>query len=90
MAKYYVESGRLRQVVEADKPIPAVARAINMLEDLSGWDLDRVITVNERGFIRDRPHREHYPSDIVLETGTLLGMLAENEATPVEPAPDVL
>ena len=79
MAKYYVESGRLRKVVEADKPIPAVAKAIQMLEDLSGWDLDSVITVNERGFIRDRPFREQYPTDLVLETGTLLGMLAEHE-----------
>ena len=79
MAKYYVESGQLRTVVESDSPIPAVAKALARIDPEADVELARVITVNERGFIRDRPYREHYPCDIVLETGTLLGMLAEHE-----------
>ena len=77
MAKYYVESGDLRVVVQASNPIPAAARALSWVTDQDR--LHRLVTVNERGFVSDRPGRRVYPSDVVVETGTLLALIAEHD-----------
>jgi hypothetical protein len=76
MAKYYIESGQLKRIIEASGPISAAAIA---LEEAREQDLElaRVLTINERGFVRDRSLMERYTSDLVLETGTLLTLLWE-------------
>ena len=79
MAKFYVESGELRKIVEASSPICAAATAMAMIGEHDDLELARVVIVNERGFVRDRPYRRHQMGDMVLETGTLLAMLAEAE-----------
>ncbi|MFT5528201.1 MAG: hypothetical protein ACI9HK_006189 [Pirellulaceae bacterium] len=75
MAKYYIESGDLKVVVEANGPVAAAERALSWIT--AKVTLDRVVTINERGFIRDRENRQSYASDIVLETGTLMCMIGE-------------
>lgn len=85
MAKYYVESGvNLRTVVDAIYPIEAVKIALDRLQSLAGEyqldliaELDESITVNERGFIADRPNRRPYRDDIHLETARLLNALQD-------------
>lgn len=77
MAKFYVESGDLRVVVQATAPIPAAAKALSWVTDED--HLDDFVTVNEQGFIRDRSSRRCRRNDIRLETGTLLAMIAEHE-----------
>lgn len=77
MAKYYVESGDLKVVVQASNPIPAAAKALTWIDEHD--ELDLVIVVNERGFVSDRPHKRRYASDVVVETGTLLRMIAEHD-----------
>ena len=77
MPKFYVESGDLKVVVQATGPIPAVAKALAWAtpEDR----LDPHVVVNERGFVSDRRGRRRYKSDIVLETGTMMGLIKEHE-----------
>jgi hypothetical protein len=77
MAKFYVECGDLRVVVQASNPIPAAARALSWAtqEDRLG----QLVTVSERGFSRDRQGGRLYDTDIVVEAGTLLGMIDEHE-----------
>jgi hypothetical protein len=77
MAKYYVESGDYRVVVQARGPIPAAARALSWAtpEDT----LDQVVTVNERGFISDLKENSLGRSIVVVETGTLMSLLQEHE-----------
>ncbi len=77
MGKYYVESGDLRVVVQATNPIPAAAKALSWATDQDR--LDRLVTVNERGFISDRPRGRTYASDVIVETGTLLALIAEHD-----------
>ena len=81
MAKYYVESGELRKIVEAVSPICAAARAISLVteDEWSDLRMNAVITVNERGYVRDRPYRRHQEGDIVIETGTLMAILSEHD-----------
>ncbi len=77
MAKYYVESGDLKIIVQADRPIPAAARALSWATDYDR--LDRYVTVNERGFLCDDRHCASGASVVVLETGTLFSLIAEHE-----------
>ncbi len=77
MGKFYVESGDLRVVVQASNPIPAAAKALSWATDQDR--LDRLVTVNERGFISDRPGGRTYASDVIVETGTLLALIAEHD-----------
>ena len=77
MAKFYVESGNLRVVVQATAPIPAAAKALSWVTEDD--HLEGFVTVNEQGFIRDRPRRRLRKSDIRVETGTLLAMIAEHD-----------
>lgn len=77
MAKFYVESGDLRVVVQAQAPIPAAAKALSWVTEDD--HLDNYITVNEQGFVRDRPRRRLRQTDIRVETGTLLAMIAEHD-----------
>ena len=76
MAKYYVESGDLRMIVEHRYPVRAAAEALAYAE---GVELGPLVTVNERGFIALRENRQRYVTDIVLETGLLLAIIAEHE-----------
>jgi hypothetical protein len=75
MAKYYVESGDLKVVIQANGPVAAAERALSCIGAKD--NLDPVVTINERGFIRERKDRTTYSTDIVLETGTLMGMIGE-------------
>jgi hypothetical protein len=77
MAKFYVESGDLRVVVQASNPIPAAARALSWASDADR--LDEFVTVSERGFVSDRRHQRLYDTDVVVETGTLLSLISEHE-----------
>ncbi|MCP3691827.1 MAG: hypothetical protein GY917_06515 [Planctomycetaceae bacterium] len=76
MAKYYIESGQLKRIIEASGPISAAAIALERARE-QDLELARVLTINERGFVRERPHTERYTTDLVLETGTLLTLLWE-------------
>ena len=76
MPKYYVESGDLKVVVQAERPIPAAATALSWATEYDR--LDRYVTVNERGFrSAESPHRDA-ESMVVLETGTLYSLIAEH------------
>jgi hypothetical protein len=77
MAKFYVESGNLRVVVEAATPIPAAAKALAWVTDRDR--LEPFVVVNERGFPSSRDRQQPYPSDVILETGTLLSLIAEHD-----------
>jgi hypothetical protein len=77
MAKYYVESGELRVVVQARGPVAAAARALSWVTEQDR--LDPWVTVNERGFIADRSKPRLDSSEVALETGTLLGLILEHE-----------
>ena len=77
MAKYYVESGDLRVVVQASNPIPAAAKALSWVTDQDR--LAPVVTVSERGFVGDRLGSRTYASDVVVETGTLLALIEEHD-----------
>jgi hypothetical protein len=77
MAKFYVECGELRVVVQASNPIPAAAKALSWVT--SEDHLDPVVLVSERGFAGDRPRAQRYPGDVAVETGTLLGLIAEHD-----------
>jgi hypothetical protein len=77
MAKYYVESGDLQVVVQASSPIPAAAKALSWVNEHE--QLAPQITVNERGFISNRPAGRMPPSGIAVETGTLLALIAEHD-----------
>ena len=76
MAKYYIESGELKRIIEASGPISAAAIALEGARE-KDLELARVLTINERGFARDRSHMQRYATDLVLETGTLLTLLWE-------------
>jgi hypothetical protein len=76
MAKFYVESGDFRVVVEASNPISAAATALCWATEEDR--LDRSVLVNERGFVGDRPDRSGYGSDIRLEICTLFSLLGEH------------
>lgn len=75
MAKYYVESGDLRMIVENRYPVRAAAQALALAD---GVELGPYVTVNERGFVALRANRQRYATDIVLETGLLLAIIAEH------------
>lgn len=77
MAKYYVECGDLRVVVQAATPIPAAARALSWATQEDR--LDHLVTISERGFSRERQGCRLYDADTVVETGTLLGLITEHE-----------
>lgn len=77
MAKYYVQSGDLRVVVQASNPVPAAAKALAWVTDEDR--LDRYVTVNERGFSGGRFGSQPLAGDVVLETGTLLALIAEHD-----------
>ena len=77
MAKFYVECGDLRVVVQASNPIPAAARALSWATDEDR--LEHLVTVSERGFSRDRQDARLYENDVVVETGTLLALISEHE-----------
>jgi hypothetical protein len=78
MAKFYVESGDLRTVVEGLSPVPAAARAVS--QAVAGHvELAQMVTVSERGFVSDREGGWLFDTDLMLETGTLLSMVAEHE-----------
>ena len=76
MAKYYIESGELKRIIEASGPISAAAIALEGARE-KDRELARVLTINERGFVRNRSHMQRYATDLVLETGTLLTLLWE-------------
>ena len=76
MAKYYVESGDLRIIVENESPVRAAASALDFAD---GMVLGPQLTVNERGFIALRQSGQRYVDDLVLETGLLLSLIAEHE-----------
>ncbi len=76
MAKYYIESGQLKRIIEASGPISAAAIALETARE-QDLELARLLTINERGFVRDRSRTQRYTSDLVLETGTLLTLLWE-------------
>ncbi len=78
MPKYYVESGELHEIVDAWTPIRAISKALQNAREKE-VPLARIVTANERGFIRNRLNQTLYETDLVLETGTLLGMMAEHE-----------
>ena len=78
MAKFYVESGDLRTVVEGMAPVPAVARAVSQAV-ARHVELAPMVTVSERGFVSEREGGWLFDTDLMLETGTLLSMVAEHE-----------
>jgi hypothetical protein len=77
MAKFYVESGEFRVVVQAAGPVAAAARALSWAtcED----QLAPTVSVNERGFPGNRQAPSPSAGGVVLETGTLLGLIQEHE-----------
>ncbi len=77
MAKFYVESDQLRQVIEADRPVLAACKALTLMDEK--LELAPIVTVNEGGYVCERPFRQRYATDLVLETGTLLSLMAEHE-----------
>jgi hypothetical protein len=77
MAKFYVESGDLRVVVQASNPIPAAARALSWATEEDR--LGRLVTISERGFPTDRQGGRLYDADVVVETGTLLSLISEHD-----------
>jgi hypothetical protein len=79
MAKFYVESGDFRVVVQAINPIPAAAKAMGWVTDQDR--LDRFVLVNERGFVADRSDGQLYETDVRLETGTLFSLVEEHDFT---------
>jgi hypothetical protein len=78
MAKFYVESGDLRVVVDGMAPVPAAAAAVTQAA-LRHVNLVEMVTVSERGFVGERAGGWLYDTDLMLETGTLLGLLSEHE-----------
>lgn len=78
MAKFYVESGDLRTIVDSASPVPAAAKAVTQAVAMH-VDLAEMVTVSERGFVSEREGGWLYDTDLMLETGTLLSMLAEHE-----------
>jgi hypothetical protein len=77
MAKFYVECGDLRVVVQAANPIPAAAKALSWAtEDDRLGDL---VTISERGYPGDRRGGQLYDADIVVETGTLISLITEHD-----------
>jgi hypothetical protein len=78
MAKFYVESGDLRVVVDGSAPVPAAAVAVSHAA-MGHVELAQMVTVSERGFVSDREGAWLYDTDLALETGTLLSMLSEHE-----------
>ncbi len=78
MAKFYVESGDLRVIVDDSAPVPAAARAIGQAVT-NHVELAQMVTVSERGFVSDREGGWLYDTDLMLETGTLLSLVAEHE-----------
>ncbi len=78
MAKYYIESGDLRMIVEGSAPVPAAARAISQAV-ARHVGLAQMVTVSERGYVSQREGGWLYDTDLMLETGTLLGLVAEHE-----------
>jgi hypothetical protein len=77
MAKYYVQCGDLRVVVQASSPIPAAAKALSWATQEDR--LDALVTVNERGFLSGQPAGRTHQGGVVLETGTLLALIAEHD-----------
>ena len=77
MAKFYVECGDLRVVVQTSNPIPAAARALSwaMEED----QLGHLVTISERGYPTDRRGGRLYEADVVVEAGTLLSLISEHD-----------
>jgi hypothetical protein len=78
MAKFYVESGDLRVIVDGAAPVPAAAVAVAQAAHRH-VDLAEMVTVSERGFVSQREGGWLYDTDLMLETGTLLSMVAEHE-----------
>ncbi|MBW3600668.1 MAG: hypothetical protein KY475_25820 [Planctomycetes bacterium] len=78
MAKFYVESNSLRVIVDGAAPVPAAALAVSQAV-ARHVELAEIVTVSERGFVSEREGGWLYDTDLMLETGTLLGMLAEHE-----------
>ncbi len=70
MAKFYVESGDLQVVVEAERAIPAAARALS-------WTHEH-FKLAPRVSIKRRSNGANEPTPLMeLETGTLLSMIGE-------------
>ncbi len=78
MAKFYVESGNLRVIVDGLAPVPAAARAIGQAVT-NHVELAQMVTVSERGFVSEREGGWLFDTDLMLETGTLLSLVAEHE-----------
>ena len=78
MAKFYVESKSLRAIVDGSAPVPAAALAVSQAV-ASHVELAEIVTVSERGFVSEREGGWLYATDLMLETGSLLSMLAEHE-----------
>jgi hypothetical protein len=78
MAKFYVESGDLRVIVDGAAPVPAAAKAVSQAV-VKHVDLAQMVTVSERGFVSERDGGWLFDTDLMLETGTLLSMVAEHE-----------
>ena len=76
MPKYYVESGDLKMVVQAERPVPAAAIALSWATEDDR--LDRYVSVNERGFRGAAATAREGDATVVLETGTLYGLIAEH------------
>ena len=77
MAKFYVECGDLRVVVQASNPIPAAARALSWATEDD--QLGHLVKISERGYPADRRGGRLYKADLVVETGTLLGLISEHD-----------
>ena len=77
MAKFYVECGDLRVVVQASNPIPAAARALSWATEAD--QLGHLVTISERGYPTQRSGGRLYEADVVVEVGTLLGLISEHD-----------
>lgn len=79
MAKYYIESKEVKQIVDCDDKKKACMKAINMSAKEMGKapKIGMIFFISEYGFISDREgeNRTIHDSDYILATQRFLGQL---------------
>ena len=82
--KYYVDSGELKIVLEADSPLDACAKAvyqnIQSAEDIEEvWAFDQKFIVSEKGFATERePFMLEVPLETIVDAEDVLAYYGEN------------
>jgi len=82
--KYYVDSGELKIVLEADSPLDACAKAIyqniQSSEDIEEvWSFEQKFVVSEKGFVTDRePFMIEVPLETIVDADDVLAYYGEN------------